>query len=131
MKDLERAIAKILEGAEIVPVLDDEGREETQPLAEAVVMDLQELAGRYAAGCPFKPGDLVQPRRGYCSRWERQPHIVLEVLEKPLEPSYHDSEPSHSSGFGRRIDMRVALLTKDGISPFWVESWTYQPFLSG
>ena len=62
---------------------DDTEDSPARPLAEALVETLRGAAARYAAPCPFKPGDLVTPRRGYNLKDSGEPHIVLEVFDPP------------------------------------------------
>lgn len=98
------------------------------PVPEAQVMTLREVFARYDAGCPFEPGDLVTPRKGYGNGGEGRPHIVL-CTARPPAPMTWPSDPSDTGSpmFGRRLDMRVAGL--DGratMTAWWVESWEYE-----
>lgn len=56
----------------------------TLPIPEAQIATLREAMARYAAPCPFVPGDLVTPREGYGYTDAGLPHIVLEVLAEPM-----------------------------------------------
>lgn len=98
------------------------------PLPEAQIATLREVRARFAAGCTFKPGDIVTPRKGYCLKGAGVPHIVLEVGAPPPPPAW-PSVPSDtgSSRFGARLDMRIAAHDGDGdISTWWVESWALE-----
>lgn len=102
------------------------GRAEKQrPLDEAQVMELKAMYERYAAPCPFKPGDLVTPRSNSNYTDNGVPHIVLEVAETPIR--VFDIEEPHdisSHAFGPRLDVRVGIIA-DGerMVAFWQESW--------
>lgn len=102
------------------------------PLPEAVIMELEQIAERYARGNPFKVGDIVTPRKGYGTKGEGEPMVVLQVLDEPVQNmtdrSFADSTPSvvGFSVFGKRLDMRVAGWSNGSYSPFWSESWEYE-----
>lgn len=49
-------------------------------------LHLRELFARYAAGNPFKAGQLVTPRAGYARGFVGEPYIVLQTFApQPLE----------------------------------------------
>lgn len=101
-----------------------------QPIPEAVVHELRGLCQRYAAGCPFKPGDLVTPRPGYNKRGAGDPHIVLEVADSPhrnFVPCEDQSDTS-SAHFGARLDVRVGASMGGDYVAFWAESWVLEPY---
>ncbi|MFC2248788.1 hypothetical protein ACETRX_04105 [Labrys portucalensis] len=100
------------------------------PVPEAQVMTLREVFARYDGGCFFKAGDLVTPRKGYNHSNEGIPHIVLEVGTPPCGPVTPASlRETHSTAFGRRLDMRIAGHDRDGdVSAWWVESWCFEPW---
>ena len=98
-----------------------------RPCAEAQVMELRQIAARYAAGCPFKPGDLVTPLQGYNDRGAGEPHVVLEVPAEPVR-LWTTSAPSDigSPDIGERLDMRVACLAHVGeYLAYWAPSWRF------
>lgn len=102
-------------------------KEPPRPRAEAQVMELRQIAARYAAGCPFAVGDLVTPRKSYNIQGAGAPHIVLEVPAEPVR-LWTISTP-HDIGcaeLGEPLDMRVACLTHLGeYMAFWGSSWRY------
>lgn len=99
-----------------------------RPLPEAQVMTLNEVFAAYSKPCPFKPGDIVTPRK--TSRYSDvgMPHVVLEVAETPIRNfvATEDLSDITSSAFGARLDIRVALVTDDdgsvGYSDYHVET---------
>lgn len=105
--------------------------ESKRPIPEAQVATLIEAFQRYAASCPFNPGDLVTPRKGHGYSDAGLPHIVLEVAEEPhrtFTPT--SSMPVYASCFGCRLDVRVANFTSAGeIVTFWQESWCLEPYI--
>ena len=98
------------------------------PIPEAMIATLREHYKRYRLSlveCPFKPGDLVTPRKGLNINNEGQPNIVLETRRNP-EPFF--SEPC-SVANGRRNDIRViGMSSRDHCAVFWVESFEYEPY---
>ena len=95
-------------------------------LPEAQVASLREVAARYAAGCPFKPGDLVTARRGGFYMGQGEPAVVLEVFDPPFR--FHDGENGSGYHFAR-YDMRVARVHDAGVlAAFAVESWGYETY---
>lgn len=102
-----------------------------RPIPEAVVSELRDIYTRYSAGCPFKPGDLVTPRKGYNTKGAGEPHIVLEVIDSPACNLTPPAEPFHagSHAFGRRYDMRVISLSDgEAYVAHWTEAWVYEPY---
>lgn len=117
-------------GALLAGLLDNGGKSDDQPvntgrpLPEAAVETLKDLYQRYTGKHPFKPGDIVTPRKGYGLRGAGHPCIVLEI---PKEPIRDMKAETHNMNYGSRLDMRVATIEKGGIViPFWSESWQYQ-----
>lgn len=102
----------------------------SRPLPEAQIATLREAFERYKGECPFKPGDIVTPRKGYGYRDAGLPHIVLEVLNEPLRNfEVTESVGTSSSGFGMKLDVRVACFTRDAtVAAFWQESWCLEPY---
>lgn len=105
--------------------------EKRRPLDEAQAMELKAMYERYAAPCPFKPGDLVTPRPNSNYTDNGVPHIVLEVAETPIR--VFDIEEPHdisSHSFGPRLDVRTGLLA-DGerMVAFWMESWQLEAWV--
>jgi hypothetical protein len=95
-----------------------------RPLPEAQVATLKEVAARYAAGCPFKPGDLVTARPGHNVKGVGHPHVVLDT--RSAEPSFNGESGSCLNG--RREDIRVATIMRGHVAAFWDESWHYEPY---
>lgn len=104
----------------------------SRPIDEAVIATLREIQERYSTGCPFKPGDMVTPRKGYNLKHAGEPHIVLEVFSEPIRFTPQSSDYG-STYYGSRLDMRVCCLsgmrnTYDYVC-FCSESWCYEPFI--
>lgn len=110
---------------------EDEKPESQRPLTEAQVMTLREIYAAYAAGCCFKAGDLVTPKRGFNLHGEGAPHIVLELAPVPIRNfSAETPRETCSNVFGRRMDVRVACFARNGqYDSFWMESWTLEPYV--
>lgn len=127
------ALASLM-SALAAPGPDDDDTEAARPIPEAVVSDLRDIYTRYAAGCPFKPGDLVTPRKGYNSKGAGEPHIVLEVRDNATCDLTPPAEPSDTTSctFGRRLDIRVAYLAEghrgQEYVTHWCESWVFEPY---
>ena len=102
--------------------------------AEEQTATLKGVAQRYAAGCQFKPGDLVTPREGYNIKGAGLPQVVLEVIDDPIDaPIPGSTKPSDygNPGFGARLDMRTAGIAPDGVvCAWWGESWQFEPYVA-
>lgn len=108
---------------------DSDEAEAPEPIAEAQVATLTEAYARYAAACPFKAGDLVTPRCGYGTHCVGKPHVVLEVISTPIRNfECPDPRDRGCSGYGSRMDIRVACFTRGTVAAFWGESWVYEPY---
>lgn len=97
-------------------------------LPEGQIEELQRYAEEYRAGCAFKPGDIVTPKKSGGINGAGLPHVVLEVLEEPVR-LWTCEEPSQSGSglFGRRLDMRVVCyVDNDHVASFWSESYQYE-----
>lgn len=101
------------------------------PLPEVQIATLRETFARYSAPCPFKPGDLVTPRKGCGYKDAGVPHIVLEVAENPIRVfDINTAVRSCSTDFGERLDIRVVSHCKSGdLVAFWQESWRLEPYV--
>jgi hypothetical protein len=125
--DFARALANAINGA----AEDDDDKDDAPALLpEAVIADLKELCSRYTAGCPFRVGDLVTPRRGYNALGAGTPHIVIEVRSEPIR-NFDVAQPGFLSSdhFGARIDIRVAHIDHGTTMVMhWGESWMYEPY---
>ena len=107
-----------------------------RPLPEAQVMQLREACEHYGvpATARFKQGDLVTPQP--CSPYDNNgdPHLVLEVLDKPLEYAVpNDVRETFSTAYCPRQDMRIAVIRQGPdddvcISTYWVESYVFVPW---
>lgn len=93
-------------------------------------LTLTEVAARYAAPCPFKPGDIITPRRGFHVRRHGEPHIVLEVFESPVRITSIVEEITDVGHpvFGSRLDFRVCCEVGGKITAYTAESWMYEPY---
>lgn len=121
------SIARLLAGMEDHDH-DERSARATPP--DVLCVTLREIAARYAQPCPFKAGDLVTPRSGSDNRGKGAPHVVLEVLDRPV-PDFSCTDPGESTNnsYGARRDMRVVCETRPGsISAFWVESYQFEPY---
>lgn len=107
-----------------------EEKEAGRPLPEAQVATLIEEFERYAAACPFKPGDIITPRATSSYRDRGVPHIVLEVAETPIRvfDAGDDLGDIHSTAFGQRLDIRVGVLSEGYLVTFWQESWRHERY---
>lgn len=74
--------------------------------------------------CPFRPGDLVTPVDNVNYKGHGDPHIVLEVRDCP-EPLFYVGD-ANSSGFGHRLDIRVACMNGETLVTYWMESWVLE-----
>lgn len=108
---------------------DRQAANDTHPPAaeDEFVATLREAAERYAAPCPFKPGDLVTPRAGFLYHGAGLPFVVLAVS------AFGNVAPDFQSGpstplFGARLDVRVAGSLGSGICAWWQESWMLEPY---
>ena len=101
-----------------------------------VIARLKNIAEIYKRKCPFKPGDIVTPAKYSDLKYSGAPHVVLEVLEKPVniefENGINTEVMTSSNAFGRKIDMRFAC-AGSGNSPrdetcyaYWGESWQFE-----
>jgi hypothetical protein len=84
----------------------------------------------YAAGCPFKPGDLITPRKHHNLKGAGQPHVVLAVVErKPLQDILSDQIAQNPNmTMARAPDMRVLNIAGGQVVSFWEESFNYEPY---
>ncbi|WP_024278598.1 hypothetical protein [Xanthobacter sp. 126] len=103
-------------------------------LPEEQAATLKDVAQRYAAGCPFKPGDLVTPRAQHNIKGAGLPQVVLEVIDDPLDaPVAGSTKPSDygNPSFGARLDLRTAGIAEDGtVCAWWGESWQFEPYVA-
>jgi hypothetical protein len=83
---------------------------------------LLEIFARYAAGNPFKPGDLVTPRKNYNIRGAGQPHVVVEILDGAALAEREAGSIAH------RADMRLVCEERGEIAPFLGESWCFERY---
>lgn len=94
-------------------------------MAAEVLLAYGATYAAFLTGCRFSAGDLVTPLRNSNMKGAGDPHVVLEV--RSAEQPYFTDETS-STGFGRRLDMRVASFYGDTIARHWVESIDFEPF---
>ncbi|MEZ2410500.1 hypothetical protein AB6806_27265 [Bosea sp. RCC_152_1] len=102
---------------------ESDGREPA--MAAEVLVEFQKTYADFLTGCPFKPGDLITPRRGTNMKGAGKPHVVLEVRDRP-DP--HFAEGAGSTQFGRRNDIRVASFYGDTMARHWVESVDFDAY---
>lgn len=91
---------------------------------------LREVAERYVAPCPFKPGDLVTQRKGYNLKGNGEPGVVVEVASDPIRNFVcaEDQTDIASMAFGSKLDVRVACERSGNIIAHWQESWCLEPY---
>lgn len=130
-KSLEQMIGEALGGtAKVISMgpLPAGEKEDVTILPSAQVEELMAYAEEYRAGCAFKHGDIVTPKKNSGVKGTGLPHVVLEVLEEPVRLWGHD-EPSQTGSalFGRRVDIRVVCyVDNDHVAAFWSESYQYE-----
>lgn len=109
-----------------------EDREERAPSSPPDVLckTLREVADRYAAGCQFKVGDLVTPRKGYNIKDEGRPHIVVDVRHNAVADLTvpPDTGEIGNVTFGSRMDIRTAHEARGTMVMHWNESWQFEPY---
>lgn len=104
--------------------------EANPPLPEAQIATLREYQARFAElekHIPFKPGDIVTIAPTAPVRGDGRPNIVLEVVQ-PDDAHRTWGEYSGSRYFGRKCEVRVASVTTDDISCYWVEAIDLIPY---
>lgn len=111
-----------LEGL-VEALTDAKGKKDELPASVQAkrLVAMYKLYQEHRKHCPFGPGDLVTPRDGVNFKGAGDPHIVLEV-RADAEPQFSIGEPN-SSGFGHRLNIRVACMHGEILTPFWMESW--------
>lgn len=113
--------------AALLASMDQEtGTARPKPLPEATCATLREVAARYARTNPFKAGDLVTPCAAGDMKNAGEPHIVLEVRDRP-EPNFAIGSPTNNA-YGQRCDVRVAGAYSAGVASFWAESWQFETY---
>jgi len=99
-----------------------DGRGNTMP-REVAALELSGVAARYLSGNPFKPGDLVTPRKGFNVIGDGEPHVVVDVFDRL--PVGEQTIEGHGNQYPRP-DMRIIAYTHDAFVPFLGESWCYE-----
>jgi hypothetical protein len=84
--------------------------------SDVLAHTLLENYRRYAAGNPFKPGDLITPRRGYGLLGAGTPQVVMDVFEVGVD--YGSSE--------NWCDMRLMFEHEGQISSSIAESVLFE-----
>ncbi len=102
----------------------DQQEQHRQTPDDVLAITLKEISARYAAGNPFKVGELITPRKGYGIKGEGRPHVVVEIAEKPLVPGETNSG---SPDFGARLDIRV-ICEQCHLHAYWNESWQFEHY---
>jgi hypothetical protein len=92
---------------------------------KAAIALMREFARAYAAGNVFKVNDLVTPRKWSDMKGPGNPHIVVEVADAPIR--VFQGSPFGST-FGNRQDIRVISVMDGDVTPFWAESWAFEPY---
>jgi len=124
-------------GRMLAAMAEDHDREMDQaasrPLPEAQIDELRRIEADYRAGCRFKVGHLVTPRKGRAIRDAGNPAIVLEVFDPPIRilAPVRDLFECGNNVFGARYDMRVASFTSGDYVAFIAESWHYETWTGG
>ncbi len=102
----------------------DDREERKHTPDDVLAITLKEISARYAAGNPFKVGELITPRKGYGIKGEGRPHVVVEIADKPLVST---SGGSGSPEFGARLDIRV-ICEQCHVHAYWMESWQFERY---
>lgn len=96
---------------------------------EAQVMELQQAYEAYVAPCPFRPGQLVTPKRSSYLKGVGEPHVILEVLPEPVRYWAREGTDVSSMANGSKLDIRVVAYSDSGhMVPYMGESWNYEPW---
>lgn len=132
MNDHRESILRAIRA--IDPDFDPDAEEpKSRPIVEAQIATLHETFARYAAPCPFQPGDIVTARAGYGHRGVGIPHVVLDVRPPTYAFAAHEPADTTSNAYGRRLDIRVAAIAEksdnNAICCWWVESWEFETFV--
>lgn len=98
-----------------------------RPIPEAQIVELHDFYERYIQDCPFKPGDLVTPMQNSGIKGAGDPHIVLEVVERPEPILAPDKAGSAAQGI--RVNVRTATFYgPEDITMFWHEQQCLEPY---
>ena len=104
-------------------------RDKPSILPEAQIAELREVQKRYVP-CRFREGDLVTPVGNASLKSVGVPHIVLQVLPKPVQ-FFELNDPNNIgyASYGAKLDMRVAcFIDEDTVAAHWAESWMYERY---
>ena len=106
---------------------EEEDRDLIPAMAPELLAEFQHRYASFLSGCPFKPGDLVTPRKDGSVKGPGEPCVVLEVISSTID--FGSGNPG-SNAHGQRCDMRVARFggRQAAIIPVWVESFEYEPY---
>ena len=74
----------------------------------------------------WKPGDLVTPKGGFCSRLVGNPCLVIDTAYE--EPMISPTTDTSSSGFGRKLDIRIITVVEGNIASFWDEGYQFEAY---
>lgn len=122
MDDLRDSIAQAMQ--QMSERSSEENRAPKQDPA-ILAFTLQEAAQRHAKGCPFKPGDLVTPRKGYNLKGAGEPHVVMEIMA-PEPQRGEAAEKAYMGGIARIYDMRVLSCVREDLIAYYAESYCYE-----
>ena len=85
-------------------------------------IQLRDICARYLEGNPFKPGDLIVPRKGFNIRGEGRPCVVLDLFDD-VERKLTDD-----GGQIEWNDMRIGRFINGKLLTFLAESMAYEPY---
>lgn len=119
-------LREMLGGAIVKAMSSGDDDKVEMPVGEQIAA-LRSMSALYGARGRFKVGDLVTVHPNGDSRGKAQPHIVLEVLDKPIDHFPPDGN-SGSNQWGLRLDIRVLTWAGEHITAFWLESWKLIPY---
>jgi hypothetical protein len=96
-----------------------------EPSLASRIAALRERAQRMAAPNPFKLGDVVTVRADADVKGAGQPHVVVEVYDKPIVDTKSETG---SNQYLRTFDMRVAHFQGDHMTVHAIEHAVLEPW---
>jgi hypothetical protein len=94
--------------------------------AELLMADYE----HYVSPCPFKPGDIITPKKHHNLRGAGDPNVVMEVFERPkcadaVLGMVIKGEP-HTRAWSP--NMRIINVAGGQVMSFYEESYNYEPY---
>lgn len=97
------------------------GDEKELPVDEQLTL-LKEAADGFINRPSFEVGELITPRKHSSTKGAGNPHIVVEVLDDPIDTAKMASVEVGSNAMGKKIDLRVLCIYGDRVAAHLVES---------